>query len=94
MQNLALTRSRVNAAVRAEADGSTLLMPAPATPRPWVVRIDGMLRKALLDPALQARIEPHGNELIGSTPEDVLAWVRRDADKWGRIVRSAGIALD
>lgn len=70
-------------------------MYAPAaTPRPLVDRINAVLRKALLDPALQARIEPHGTEMLASGPDEVLDWVKRDTDKWGRIIREAGISLD
>ena len=70
-------------------------MYAPAaTPKALVDRINAVLRKALQDPALAARIEPHGTELLGSNPEEVLDWVRRDTDKWGRIIRDAGITID
>ena len=65
-----------------------------ATPQPLVERINAVLRKSLLDPALQARIEPHGTELLASSPDEVQVWVKRDAEKWGRIVRDAGISLD
>ncbi len=65
-----------------------------ATPAPLVAQINAALRKSLADPALAARIEPHGTELLGSTPEEVAVWVQRDTEKWGRIIREAGIALD
>ena len=70
-------------------------MYAPAaTPRPLVERINAVLRKVLADPALQSRIDPHGTELLGSAPDEVQDWVKRDTDKWGRIIREAGISLD
>jgi tripartite-type tricarboxylate transporter receptor subunit TctC len=65
-----------------------------ATPTPLVLQINTAMRKALADPALATRIEPHGVELLGSTPEEVFVWVQRDTEKWGRIIREAGIALD
>lgn len=65
-----------------------------ATPRPVIDRINAALRKVLGDPALEAKIEPQGLELLTSTPEDVLEWVRRDTEKWGRIIREAGITID
>ena len=65
-----------------------------AAPRPLVDRINAVLRKALQDPALAARIEPHGTELLGSSPDEVLDWVKRDTDKWGRVIREAGITID
>lgn len=65
-----------------------------ATPAPVVASINAALQKVLKDPALEAKIEPHGVELMPSSPEEVNAWVKRDTEKWSRIIRSAGITLD
>ena len=65
-----------------------------ATPTPVIASINTALQKVLKDPALQAKIEPHGVELLASSPDEVNAWVRRDTEKWSRIIRSAGIAID
>ena len=67
---------------------------SPATPRAVVDRINHILRKALQDSALAARIEAHGTELLGSSPAEVLEWTQRDTEKWGRVVRDAGIRLE
>lgn len=70
-------------------------MYAPAdTPQPLVDRINQVLRKTLSDPALAARIEPHGTELLATTPDKVQEWVRRDTEKWSRVIRDSGIKLD
>ena len=65
-----------------------------ATPAAVVKQINAAVRKALADPALEAKIEPHGVELLGSAPEEVAVWVQRDTEKWGRIVREAAISID
>lgn len=65
-----------------------------ATPAPVIAAINAALQKVLKDPALETKIEPHGVELMGSSPEEVNAWVKRDTEKWSRIIRSAGITLD
>ena len=65
-----------------------------ATPNAVVERINAAVRKSLKDPALEAKIEPHGVELLGSTPEEVTAWVQRDTEKGGRIIRQAAISID
>ena len=65
-----------------------------ATPAVTVDRINAALRKALQDPAMEAKIEPHGTELIVSSPEEVSALVRRETEKWGRVIREAGIIID
>jgi tripartite-type tricarboxylate transporter receptor subunit TctC len=66
----------------------------PATPKATIDRINSLLRRALQDPALVARIEAHGTELLGSSPEEVQDWVQRDTEKWGRVIREAAIHLD
>jgi tripartite-type tricarboxylate transporter receptor subunit TctC len=65
-----------------------------ATPAAIVQRLNAALRKVLQDPTLEAKIEPHGVELLASTPEEVLVWVKRDTEKWGRIIRDAHITTD
>ena len=65
-----------------------------ATPAAVVAQINAAVRKALVDPALVAKIAPHGAELLGSTPDEVGVWVQRDTEKWGRIIRDAGISID
>ncbi len=65
-----------------------------ATPTPVVERINAALQRVLKDPAMEAKIEPHGIELQSSTPEEVTAWTQRDTEKWGRIVREANITID
>jgi tripartite-type tricarboxylate transporter receptor subunit TctC len=65
-----------------------------ATPAPVVERINAAVRKTLQDPTLGAKIEPHGVELLGSSPEEVTAWVQRDTEKWGRIIREGNITID
>jgi tripartite-type tricarboxylate transporter receptor subunit TctC len=65
-----------------------------ATPAPIVASVNAALQKVLKDPALESKIEPHGVELLASSPDEVNVWVKRDTEKWGRIIRSAGITLD
>lgn len=86
---------QVSAAVPGFEYTTWYAMYAPlATPRPVVERINAALRKALQDPALVAKLEPHGVELLGSTPEEVGEWVRRDTEKWGRIIKAGNITID
>jgi tripartite-type tricarboxylate transporter receptor subunit TctC len=59
-----------------------------------VEQVNAALRRVLKDPALEARIEPHGIELQGGSPEEVVAWTKRDTEKWSRIIREAKISID
>lgn len=65
-----------------------------ATPNSTVIAINSAINQVLRDPGLEAKIEPHGLELLPSSPEDVIAWVRKDTEKWRQVIREARIELD
>jgi tripartite-type tricarboxylate transporter receptor subunit TctC len=65
-----------------------------ATTQHTIDQINTALRKVLQDPAMAKRLEPHGVELLIGGPEEVAALVKRDTDKWGKIIRDAQISLD
>jgi len=50
-------------------------------------------KKALADPALQAKLVEQGIVPMGSTPEEFRAFVAEETEKWGKVVREAGIKL-
>jgi tripartite-type tricarboxylate transporter receptor subunit TctC len=63
----------------------------PARMPPEVVaRLNAAFVKALADPAVKAAIEKGGYESISSTPEQLGSMVRRDIDRWGRIIKDIG----
>ena len=64
------------------------------TPQATIDQANAALRRVLKDPALELRIEPHGIELQASSPEEVVAWTKRDTEKWTRVIREAKIAVD
>ena len=69
---------------------------APAgTPEPIVRRLRADIGKALVDPGLIAKFKSAGGlEPLVTTPEEFSALIRRDFDKYGRIVREVGIKVD
>jgi tripartite-type tricarboxylate transporter receptor subunit TctC len=65
---------------------------APArTPREIVRRASDDMRAAMADPATRARLDQLGVVVIGSTPEGLATHLRSEMDKWGPIIREAGI---
>jgi tripartite-type tricarboxylate transporter receptor subunit TctC len=60
-------------------------MPAEITKK-----INAALVKALAEPEVKAAIEKGGYESVSSTPEQLGAMVRRDIDRWGRIIKDIG----
>jgi len=65
---------------------------APArTPPPIVKKASGDILAALNHPETRARLDQLGVVVIGSTPEGLAAYLRSEMDKWGPIIREAGI---
>ena len=45
-------------------------------------------------PAVKARFALLGATPVGSTPEELAALIRADYDKWGPIIKAAGIQAE
>ena len=74
-------------------DASTwggILAPA-GTPRDAVTRLNTAINAALKMDDVRARLMSGGIEIQGGTPEQFGAVIRNEIDKWGRIVREAGL---
>ncbi|TMH55095.1 MAG: hypothetical protein E6H55_19040 [Betaproteobacteria bacterium] len=69
---------------------------APAgTPEPVLSRLRAAVAKALTAPEVKERLNAAGGlEPFASTPEEFAALIRRDYDKYGKIVKAIGIKLD
>jgi tripartite-type tricarboxylate transporter receptor subunit TctC len=68
---------------------------APAnTPRPVVERLNRELNAVLGDPAIVARLEQLGIAATPGTPEQLADQIRNDLDKYGKVVKAAGIKAE
>ncbi len=61
------------------------------TPRELVVRLNQEIVKALGDPDVKQRLTQLGAELVGSSPDDFDKFIREQMQKWGRVIKEAGI---
>jgi tripartite-type tricarboxylate transporter receptor subunit TctC len=75
------------------ASWTNFAVPA-ATPRPIVDRLSTEIRRVTADPALRQRALGMGAKLLGSTPEEALAYVRSELPKWQEMVRISGARMD
>jgi tripartite-type tricarboxylate transporter receptor subunit TctC len=67
---------------------------APARTPPEVVRmLNAELARMAAKPAVVAKFAELGAEPLGGTPADAAAYIRVEQEKWGRIIREAGIKL-
>ena len=65
-------------------------VPAGVT-RNLVLQLNAEMNKALVSPLVSKSIADRGAIAIGGTPEFAADFVRRETDKWGKIIKTAGI---
>ena len=70
-----------------------VLVPAK-TPRPIVERLNAEIVKILKRPDVRERFAAQGAEAVGSTSAEFAAHIRREIDKWGKVVRAAGLTVN
>ncbi len=67
---------------------------APAgTPDAAVERLGAAVREAVAVPAVKERMAQAGADAASSSPAELAALMRREAERWGRVVREAGISV-
>lgn len=65
---------------------------APAgTPAALIKLLNETVNKALADPTIKEQMLGQGNELGGGTPEQFATLIKSEADRWGKLVKSANI---
>jgi len=70
-------------------------MLAPAgTPREIVVRVHDDMAKALALPEVKSALAAQGMEVAPSSPEEMAALMRRDAERWAAVVKRQGIKAE
>jgi tripartite-type tricarboxylate transporter receptor subunit TctC len=68
---------------------------APAkTPADIVEKLNKEINAALADPKLQARLVELGGQPTPGTPADFGKFIADETDKWGKVVRQAGLKID
>ena len=68
---------------------------APAgLPKAVHVKLNASLVKILSSPDLKQRMEDQGIDVKPSTPEEFVAFVRKETAKWAKVVKEAGLVGD
>lgn len=67
-----------------------LLAPAK-TPPEIIRRLNGEVNAAIARPAIVTRFAELGAEPLGGSPDQAIAFIKGEQDKWGKIIRDAGI---
>ncbi len=61
------------------------------TPRPIVDRLHSEILRALKSPDFASRLKDQGAEPKGTSPEETTAYVQNEINKWGKVLKAAGI---
>lgn len=70
-------------------------MLAPAkTPQDIINKVQGEIARGIQGTQLRERLIALGAEPSGNTPEEFAAFIKSEMDKWGKVVRSAGLDRD
>jgi tripartite-type tricarboxylate transporter receptor subunit TctC len=68
---------------------------APAkTPAPVVAKLNGELIRVLRMTDVQSRFRDEGGEVAPGTPEELSAFISREIQRWGKVVRDSGVRVD
>lgn len=63
-------------------------------PRPVVEKLNAAVNEAIRSPLFVERFALIGDEPAGGTPEEFADTIRRDAARWGEVVRRSGAKID
>lgn len=65
---------------------------APAgTPRDVIGKVNAEIKRIMVLPEIQSRLEARGVEYLGSTPEELGTFMRNETARWTKVLLDAGI---
>ena len=68
---------------------------APAkTPPPIIAKFHASTVAAVSDPVIRDRLDQLGVGVVGSTPDELRAHLKAEMDKWGPLIKAAGIKAE
>lgn len=68
---------------------------APArTPQPIVHKLNAEIVRHLQSDDMKSRMAADGSEVIGSSPDELAAWIRNDLARWAKPVKDSGARAD
>jgi tripartite-type tricarboxylate transporter receptor subunit TctC len=70
-----------------------MLVPA-GVPKELSARYAAEARKALAEPEVRGKLAAQGFEVVGSSPEDFLAFARAESEKWAKVIRDYNIRVE
>ena len=70
-------------------------MLAPAgTPAPVVNRLAEEIRKSLAKPEIRAKMKEQGAIIVGDTPAEFAAFLKKDQERWAQVIKASGVKAE
>lgn len=70
------------------------LMAPAGTPPDIIARLNRDVNQALKSPDVLERFAAQGTEALGGSPEQAVTYVRQELERWGPVIKRAGIKAD
>ena len=70
-----------------------IVVPA-ATPKPVIARLNTEINAILKDPDVVQKMQAQGFDLVGGTPEQFGALMKRETDTWAPVIKKVGLKVD
>lgn len=77
-----------------EADNWYAMFAPAATPKEIISRLSAEIAKVLQSADMREAISKDGAEPVGSTPEELGAYFRREVDKYARVIKAANVQAE
>ena len=70
-----------------------MLVPA-GTPAAVVNRLAEEIRKSLAKPDIRAKMKEQGAVIVGDTPSEFAAFLRKDQERWAQVIKASGVKAE
>src|SRR5262245_46728140 len=70
------------------------LVAPKGTPKAIIDKLQRKVVQILADPAIKEKSERTGNYAVTSTPDEFAAFIRREAERWSKVLKEANIRYD
>ena len=70
------------------------ILAAAGTPAPIVQRLNAEFNKAMRAPEAREKIEAAGYDIVGSTPEQLDAFIKAEIVRWAKVVKDSGATVN
>jgi tripartite-type tricarboxylate transporter receptor subunit TctC len=70
-----------------------MLVPA-GTPAPVVSRLADEIRRSLAKPDIRAKMKEQGAVIVGDTPAEFAAFLKKDQERWAQVIKASGVKAE